>query len=101
LDLTGTGDEGITVVNATEFKKGFKILNEANAGNKYLPKIKSRGKAANSDHYYFSQRDVPSFFIYTNGGIKAYHDIYDISATLPLTEYEDLFRLLRDFVNRI
>ena len=101
LDLTGTGDEGITVVNATEFKKEFEILNEANAGNKYLPKIKSRGKAANSDHYYFSQRGVPSFFIYTNGGVKAYHDIYDISATLPLTEYEDLFRLLRDFVNRI
>jgi hypothetical protein len=35
--------------------------------------------------------------MYTLGGIKAYHDIYDISATLPLTEYENLFNLLIKF----
>jgi aminopeptidase YwaD len=35
--------------------------------------------------------------MYTLGGIKAYHDVYDISATLPLNKYEDMFKLLLKF----
>jgi hypothetical protein len=96
-DLAGTGEEGITVVNATIFKKEYALLNSINDQYKYLVKIHSRGKTGNSDHYWFTQKGVPSFFIYTMGGIRAYHDIYDRAATLPLTEHEDLFRLLVKF----
>jgi hypothetical protein len=96
-DLAGTGDEGITVVNATIFKKEYALLNSINNQYKYLTKINSRGKTANSDHYWFTQKGVPSFFIYTMGGIRAYHDIYDRAETLPLTEHEDLFRLIVKF----
>ncbi|MBC7912737.1 MAG: M28 family peptidase [Pyrinomonadaceae bacterium] len=96
-DLAGTGGEGITVVNATEYKKEFALLNRINDTEKYLTKINPRGRAANSDHYWFSEKGVPSFFIYTMGGIKAYHDIYDRAETLPLTEFEDLFKLITQF----
>lgn len=98
LDMVGTGDEGITVVNATEHPVQFETLQKINAEKEYLVQIKSRGKAANSDHYPFTERGVPGFFIYTMGGIKAYHDIYDLPQTLPLTEFEDLHSLLRDFI---
>ena len=101
LDLAGTGDEGITVVNASVFTKEFSILKEINTANNYFVQVKSRGKAANSDHYWFTEKGIPSFFIYTLGGIKAYHDVYDISETLPLTEYNDLFRLITDFNSRL
>lgn len=97
LDLLGTGDEGITVVNGAVFKTEFDELVKINEGKKYLPQIKIRGKAANSDHYFFSENDVKCFFIYTLGGIKAYHDIYDRPETLPLTKFEEVFRLLTDF----
>lgn len=97
LDLEGTGVEGITVVNASVFPKEFALLKQVNEKGNYLVKVNSRGKAANSDHYFFSEKGVPAFFMYTLGGIKAYHDIYDISATLPLNEYEDLFNLLLKF----
>lgn len=96
-DLAGTGEEGITVVNGSVFKEEFDLLNRINAGGKYLTKINIRGKAANSDHYWFTEKGVPSFFIYTLGGIKAYHDIYDRAATLPLTEFEDLVKLFLRF----
>lgn len=96
-DLAGTGEEGITVVNATEYKQEFALLNQLNNEGKYLIKINSRGKAANSDHYWFAEKGVPSFFIYTMGEIRAYHDIYDRAETLPLTEHEDLFRLIVRF----
>lgn len=97
LDLEGTGIDGITVVNATEYPKEFSLLQHVNDQGHYLAKVNSRGKAANSDHYFFSEKGVPSFFMYTLGGIKAYHDIYDVSATLPLTAYENLFKLLIRF----
>ncbi len=100
-DLAGTGEEGITVVNATEFSKEFAMMNAVNDEHKLLVKINPRGKAANSDHYFFSEKGVPAFFFYTLGGIKAYHDVFDIAATLPLNEHEDLFKLIVQFNQKL
>jgi len=101
LDLEGTGEEGITVVNASEYSREFTALNQVNDSAKYLVKINPRGKAANSDHYWFSEKGVPAFFMYTLGGIKAYHDVFDRAETLPLNEYEDLFKLIVGFNNKL
>jgi aminopeptidase YwaD len=101
LDLLGTGDDGIMVVNATEFKAQFEKLKKVNDEQKLVKEIKQRGKARNSDHYWFSERGVPCFFIYTLGGIKAYHDVFDVEKTLPLTDYSDVFRLLTGFVKEL
>lgn len=97
LDLLGNGDAGATVVNATLHPKEFALLNKINDQKKYLPKINSRGKAANSDHHFFTEKGVPAFFLYTQGGVSAYHDVDDIAKTLPLTAYEKLFRLFVEF----
>ena len=100
-DLAGTGEEGITVVNATEFPKEFAMMNAVNDKDHLLVKINSRGKAANSDHYFFTEKGVPAFFFYTMGGIKAYHDVFDKAATLPLNEHEDLFKLVLGFNQKL
>lgn len=100
-DLAGTGEEGIMVVNATEFTKEFDWMKTINAENKLLAEVKPRGKAANSDHYFFTEKGVPSFFFYTLGGIKAYHDVFDKAATLPLNEHEHLFTLLIKFNEKL
>lgn len=97
IDMVGTGEKGITVVNATLHPKEFTTLKKLNDLHQYLPKINSRGKAANSDHYYFTEKGVPAFFMYTEGGIRAYHDIYDVEATLPLTKFTALYHLFIDF----
>ncbi len=101
LDLLGTGDEGMMVVNATVFNKEFSLLDSINSSHHYLPSIGKRGKAHNSDHYYFTEQNVPSFFCYTLGGITAYHDIYDKETTLPLTRYQETFRLLSTFIEAL
>jgi len=98
LDILGTGDEGITVVNGAVHSKEFELFSKINTEREYLTTIKKRGKAAISDHYPFSEAGVPCFYVYTMGGIQAYHDVYDLPETLPLTEFEDLFRLFTDFV---
>lgn len=100
-DLAGTGEEGITVVNATEFPAEFALMNAVNDEKKLLVKINPRGKAANSDHYFFTEKGVPSFFFYTLGGIKAYHDVFDKAATLPLNEHEHLFKLIIGFNDKL
>jgi len=97
LDLIGTGEEGATVVNATIHKKEFELLKKINAENNYLKNIKSRGEAANSDHYFFHKKRVPSFFIYLNGGSQAYHDINDVPQNLSLFGYQNLYELLIEF----
>lgn len=101
LDLLGTGNDGIMVVNATVFKNQFEKLNSINKEKNYVTQIKQRGKAANSDHYWFSEKGIPCFFIYTMGGISAYHDVYDIEKTLPLTDYVDVCKLLIEFNGKL
>lgn len=101
LDIMGSGEEGITVVNATLYPKAFKKLLKINNKEKLLTQIKSRGPAANSDHYFFSEAGVPAFFIYTMGPNKHYHDIYDTHSELSFAESEDITVLLRLFLEKI
>ncbi len=101
LDMVGSGDKGIQIVNGSVFKKEFNKIVNINDKKEYLPKVKIRGAAANSDHYFFYDKGVKSFFIYTLGEYKEYHNIYDKPEILPLSEFEDLTRLLIDFVKEI
>jgi hypothetical protein len=97
VDMVGTGETGATVVNATQYPKEFAALNKVNDEGEFLVKINPRGKAANSDHYFFTEKGVPSFFLYTQGGISAYHDVFDKPETLPFTIYDNLFKLFVGF----
>lgn len=101
LDLLATGDDGIMVVNGAIQEKEFTLLNKINAEHQLVKEIKKRGKAKNSDHYWFSEAGVPCFFIYTLGGVTYYHDVLDKAETLPLTDYIDVMRLITLFVERL
>lgn len=98
FDLLGTGEEGIQIVNSSLYKKEYDVLKSINDSNKYLTKLKKRGSACNSDHCPFHNEGAKSFFIYTLGGIQAYHDIYDVPETLPLTEFNDVQSLIKTFI---
>jgi hypothetical protein len=75
-------------------------LNGINAEKKLLTQVKSRGPAANSDHYWFTQMKVPAFFIYTMGPNKNYHDIFDTYENLSFQEFQDIITLLEEFGKR-
>ncbi len=101
LDIMGSGEEGITVVNATEFNDEFTLLQTINNEKNLLAQVKSRGPSANSDHHWFTEKGVPAFFIYTMGTNKHYHDIFDTYEELTFNEYEDITTLLIEFVKRM
>lgn len=98
-DIMGSGEEGITVVNATLFKVEFERLKALNDETNFLTQIKSRGPAANSDHYFFTEKGVPAFFVYTMGPNKNYHDVYDRYDALSFAAFEPLAKLLYAFLN--
>ncbi len=98
LDIMGDATNGVTVVNATLHPTQFNRLKAINERAEYLPEIKSRGKAANSDHYPFSEKGVPAFFIYSNGGKGFYHDIYDRAEEIKLSRIAGAAQLFIDFL---
>ncbi len=100
LDLMGTGAEGATVVNATVFPAAFEQLKAVNERGQYLPVLNQRGEAANSDHYFFTQKGVPSFFMYLQDkNYTAYHNIHDRPQDLPMTKFNSTCKLIIDFFN--
>jgi hypothetical protein len=101
LDLMGTGEDGITVVNSLKLPDEFAILTRINSEKNYLTKVNKRDNAPNSDHYFFTRKGVKAFFIYAMGGPKFYHDIYDRPETLPLTKFQEMFGLITDFVKEL
>jgi aminopeptidase YwaD len=101
LDLMGTGDAGMTVVNGDVFVDAYNELALINLTENYLPEIKSRGKAANSDHYYFSENGVRAFFFYLMGKYNYYHDVFDSPEALTYARYEGAYRLVVHYVNEM
>jgi len=100
LDLLGTGEEGATVVNGRVYEAAYQRLATLNEAHHYLPKLTARGRAANSDHFPFSEAGVPAFFMYTRGGSLAYHDVRDQPAALSLAGFAGAYGLVRDFLNQ-
>lgn len=100
LDMIGTGDDGITLVNgaAPEYEDIWNAFEEINIENEYFTNMKARGEAANSDHYPFHALGVPAVFIYSMGGKTYYHNPKDTPETLTFTGYESLFNLIVKFV---
>lgn len=100
IDMVGTGSEGITMVNATRFRDAYDRMVKINADNEYILTVKERGESCNSDHCPFYEKGVPSVFIYSLGKeFTEYHNPDDQSSKLPLSEYSDIFRLMRDFMD--
>lgn len=99
LDIIGTGDDGIQIVNSKTYPRFLAQFREINQKNQLLKEIKARGKSCNSDHCPFDMKGIPALFIYTLGGVSHYHNPLDNPETLALTDFYDLYRLLVQFLD--
>jgi aminopeptidase YwaD len=98
IDIMGGASTGITAVNATQHEKEFARLQAINEELQLLGRVKSRGPTANSDHHYFVEKGVPAFFIYSQGKVKNYHDIYDTAENTPMEKFNEVHQLIVKFV---
>ncbi len=99
LDITGTGDDGITVVNGTLFPELFDKIVAINKQKQLLPKITIRGKAPISDHHWFTESGVPSLYIYTaSKEFTYYHHRKDIPSNVSLSHFTNLHQLIQSLI---
>jgi aminopeptidase YwaD len=103
MDLMGSGELGIMAVNGKIFTKEYELLKKINDEGNYLSEVKSRGKAANSDHYFFSEAGVPCFFVYLMGSFNYYHEVEDSPENLRLQKeyYDKTYSLLFHFLTEL
>ncbi|MDB4835125.1 M28 family peptidase [Cyclobacteriaceae bacterium] len=95
LDLMGAGSKGLTIENGVELKDvadAFKIVNDQYF---YLPKIKTRKNAPNSDHFPFTEKKVSAVFLYSLGDVGGYHNVLDDKKDLEYGSYVGLFSLVK------
>lgn len=97
IDIMGNAEQGITVVNATVLPERFAQLQQASVKTN----IKPRGPSYNSDHAPFSDKNIPAFFIYSNGGPGFYHDVFDLPNTCQLKGVKNIFRTITQFTKAL
>lgn len=99
LDIMGTGDDGIQVVNGAIYKEQFDRMVQLNEEGQWLKEVRIRGERCNSDHCAFHEKGIPSFFVYTLGGQAEYHNIYDTAERLSLSEFNQVFNVFKAFLS--
>lgn len=102
IDIMGDAEKGISVVNGETHRGEFQVLSALNKtadSGMVLPEVRQGGPAANSDHYHFTEKGVPAFFIFSMGGKGYYHDIWDKAENVSLKNIPAVGSLIRRFIN--
>jgi len=100
-DMVGTGEEGLKVVDGSELKRQFNLLKHIDDSLHLFVKVQPRVQGCISDQCYFFRKGVPVFFVYTMGGTKAYHDIYDKPKGLSLYSFDNIVLLSKLFIRKL
>ena len=101
VDLMGTGKDGVTIVNGAVHEEEFNRMVSINDENKYLKRIKKRGKPP-TRIITLSQKWVSLHFSCTQWEELPPTMISTMLLKLFLSpEFEDVFRLIRDFNHQL
>lgn len=103
LDMFCGGEEGFTVVNydSEGTRPFYDNLVKINEEKQLVAKVNPRKNAANSDHYFFSQK-CPAIFIYTMGGrYGGYHHFTDTCDRCGLECYNNIVTLILQALNEL
>ena len=85
-----------------EGMRGFATFEQVNAEKGYFKAMDRHEIDGNSDHWPFALKNVPCIFLMNEGGdaYKYYHTVYDTYKNHIFTNYEPIFNLVRDFVEK-
>ncbi len=98
LDLWGTGDGGLMVVNGRIDTLAYQVLDSLNQACRCIDTLKARGISRASDHWPFQEKGVRTFFLYTLGGNPGYHMPDDTVGRLSFVAVPGARRLLTAFI---
>lgn len=99
LDMVGSGSEGLSIVNGKANPEISQTIQVINDKHDYFTDIRIGRGSCNSDHCYFDKAGVPSVFLFTRGKeFTEYHNLDDVPEDLPLTKFDELYKLLIEWV---
>jgi hypothetical protein len=99
FDMVATGTEAIYLINGKTVPRELAKLNAINKKKEYVFEMYGTGESASSDHAPFHEKGVKAIFFYTHGGNGDYHETTDVSEKLPYTQFEGIFKLVRDYID--
>lgn len=94
LDVIGSGEEGVYVVNGKVFSEIFEKIEKISQENSIDIQLKARGKANNSDHAPFFLKGYKALFFYSSGKTGPYHHPDDKFEELSLAKYNEIVKLM-------
>ena len=102
LDMIADNNPAQYCEVSNEGMKAFPTFEKINAEKGYFKSLDRGELDANSDHYPFAQRNVPCIFLMNEGGdaYKTYHTVHDTYKNHIFTNYEPIFNLIKDFVEK-
>ena len=85
-----------------EGMRGFATFEQVNSEKGYFKAMDRHEIDGNSDHWPFALKNVPCIFLMNEGGdaYKYYHTVYDTYKNHIFTNYEPIFNLVKDFVEK-
>ncbi|NSW44389.1 MAG: M20/M25/M40 family metallo-hydrolase [Bacteroidales bacterium] len=100
LDVIGSGEKGITIVNGKIYQSLADELSKINIDKNLNLDIQIREASNNSDHAPFYMNGIPSVFIYAKGKTGPYHHPDDNLLNLSLAKYNDIVKLLLTYTKQ-
>ena len=102
LDMIGDNNPKLYCEVSEEGVDGYALFEEINGEKGYFEALDRNPLADNSDHYSFAERKVPCIFFMNEDGdaFKYYHTVYDTYENGIFDNYEPIFKLLVEFVER-
>ena len=102
LDMIGDNNPVEYCEVSDEGMRGYALFEEINADKQYFKGLDRQKLQGNSDHYPFAVKHVPCIFLENENGdaFKYYHTVYDTYENAIFDNYEPVFRLVRDFIER-
>jgi hypothetical protein len=97
FDMVATGSEAIYVINGKMVPKEMDKFQAINKEKNYVFKMFGTGESSSSDHAPFHEKGVKAVFFYTHGDNADYHETTDTADKLPYTQFEGIFKLVRDY----
>ncbi|PKQ63044.1 hypothetical protein BZG02_09740 [Labilibaculum filiforme] len=97
FDMVATGSEGIYVINGKMVPSEMAKFDAINKEKEYVFKMFGTGESSSSDHASFHEKGVKAVFFYTHGDNSDYHETTDTADKLPYTQFEGIFKLVRDY----
>lgn len=102
LDMIGDNGDNLYAETNISGERGLRLFETINNENQFFNSIQRGELAGNSDHFPFTEKNVPAILMMFEEGdaFPYYHTYKDTVKTMSFDSFEKIFKMITTFVNR-